>query len=144
MEEASVPGAPVPLLRRVTRIVVHHSASPRDRTKRDDIDRWHRERGFRCIGYHFVIEGDGQVRLGRPLPEVGAHAQGANLDSVGVCIVGHNGEPTEAWVPLQVEAARTLIRALRVSFPTIHEVLGHRDVRGTECPGVNVRERLGL
>jgi len=50
----------------IQKIVVHHSASNSITTKKADIERWHRQRGFSQIGYHKVIEGSGSVINGRP------------------------------------------------------------------------------
>jgi len=48
-------------------IVIHYSATYADQTvTRDDIDRMHRERGFREIGYHWFIRRDGTLEEGRP------------------------------------------------------------------------------
>ena len=60
-----------------------------------DIDRWHRERGWLKIGYHYVIKRDGTVETGRELEEVGAHAKGHNAISVGICMVGGLSEDNE-------------------------------------------------
>ena len=50
-------------------IIIHCSAT---RAGQDftaaDIDRWHRQRGFRSIGYHFVVRLDGTVEPGGMLP----------------------------------------------------------------------------
>ena len=47
-------------------IIIHCSAT---RAGQDftatDIDRWHRQRGFRSIGYHFVIRLDGTIEPGK-------------------------------------------------------------------------------
>ena len=53
-----------------------------------EIDRWHRERGWLKIGYHFVIKRDGTIEEGRHVDEVGAHAKGHNSTSVSVCMIG--------------------------------------------------------
>jgi hypothetical protein len=68
--------------------VVHHSDSDRATTTKNDIDNWHRQRGFSQIGYYKVIEGTGKIQKGRPEFVMGAHAKGANLASLGVCVVG--------------------------------------------------------
>jgi N-acetylmuramoyl-L-alanine amidase len=81
-------------VRRIDRIVVHCSATPNG--KHFDVDTirsWHAERGFKDIGYHFVIYTDGSVVPGRPLEKIGAHALGYNESSVGVCLVGGVGGP---------------------------------------------------
>lgn len=42
--------------------------------------------GWAGIGYHFVIRKDGTIERGRPLSVVGAHAQGDNLHTIGICM----------------------------------------------------------
>lgn len=54
-----------------------------------DIDQWHRKRGWREIGYHFVIRRTGVIEEGsRHWTEYGAHVEGHNINSLGVCYVG--------------------------------------------------------
>ena len=73
-------------MRAIRKIVVHHSASPA--VSMEKIEQWHIERGFSEVGYHYVIQAGGFVRLGRKLDRVGAHCKGHNSDSIGVCVVG--------------------------------------------------------
>ncbi len=58
------------------KLVVHHSASNKATTKKIDIDKWHKERGFSQIGYHKVIEANGAIVNGRSEKIQGAHAKG--------------------------------------------------------------------
>ena len=73
-------------MRTINEIIVHCTATPegKDYTV-DDITRWHKERGSKTIGYHYVVYRDGSVHEGRPLAEVGAHCKGHNAHSIGVC-----------------------------------------------------------
>ena len=65
-------------MRKIKEIIIHCSATREGRNYTvADIDRWHRERGFFCIGYHFVIYRDGSIHVGRSVEEVGAHCKGA-------------------------------------------------------------------
>lgn len=70
------------------RIVIHHTVSPASTTM-EQVDQWHKNQGFACIGYHKFIEMDGTVKTGRPDWAVGAHAIGANNDSIGICLAGN-------------------------------------------------------
>ena len=64
-------------MRKIREIIIHCSATKEGRNFTvADIDRWHRERGLRCIGYHFVIYRDGSIHVGRAIEEVGAHCKG--------------------------------------------------------------------
>lgn len=129
----------------IRRIVVHHSAGPRSQSF-ESIERYHtgpepQGRGWLAIGYHWVVLGDGSVRCGRPANLVGAHAYGHNVDSVGICVVGHNGRPGEEWSEVQVHALRQLMTTLRGLWPAAL-VLGHRDVGATVCPGTDVAQLI--
>lgn len=128
-------------MRHLNRIVVHHSASPLS-TTRDEIDTWHRAKGWDGVGYHFVIEGDGTIRVGRPLDTPGAHARGHNADSVGICVVGNNQVAQYRWTGPQVDALRRLVHGLCTVFPTIRFVSGHGHLAGsaTACPGLTLTQ----
>lgn len=70
-------------------IIIHCSATPPSMDiGAKDIDRWHRAKGWLGIGYHYVIKRDGTVEMGRKLEDAGAHAEGHNHHSVGVCMIG--------------------------------------------------------
>lgn len=84
-------------MRKIKKIILHCSDS--DVVKHDDVNiikRWHIARGFKTVGYHFFIQGNGTEQRGRPLDEdtfiepdeVGAHTIGYNFDSVGICLHG--------------------------------------------------------
>lgn len=128
-------------------IVVHCSASqPKAKVDASVIERWHRERGFLMIGYHYVILRDGVVQYGRKLDQPGAHAEGFNNKSIGICLVGginEKGEPENNFTHEQFVALKGLIAGNRVVFPNA-EVLGHRDLPGVKkaCPSFDVREWL--
>jgi len=117
-------------------IAVHCSATPEDMDIGvEDIDRWHKERGWIGCGYHFVIRRDGTVEDGRPLNAIGAHVRGFNQNSVGVCLVG-----TEEFSDEQTDALRELLTDLTFQFPSA-TVQGHRDFPHVKksCPGFDVK-----
>jgi hypothetical protein len=125
-------------------IVLHHSASSRDGTTLKRIDTWHRDRGFIRVGYHYVIEGDGTIRYGRPLEMIPAAQLGRNRGTIAVCVTGNNLRDTEQWSAVQRSSVRHLVRSIRTVLGRPLPVLGHRDVADpdhpTECPGVSVEE----
>lgn len=54
-------------MRKITKIIVHCTATPEGRAVSvAQVDAWHKERGFRCIGYHYLVGLDGTVTAGRP------------------------------------------------------------------------------
>ena len=131
-------------MRRIDKIIVHCSATPegKDFTVAD-IDRWHRQRGFRCIGYHYVIYRDGSVHTGRPIEQVGAHCKGQNAHSIGICYIGgcaaDGRTPKDTRTEAQKTALRQLIRQLRSQYPSV-TVHGHREYANKACPCFDVRK----
>jgi len=108
------------------------------------IERWHRERGFLKIGYHFVILRDGTVEEGRKLSEVGAHVGGHNTGNIGICLAGgldENGKAENNFTAEQFVSLKELLVSLKSQFPHA-EVKGHRDWPGVkkDCPCFDVRE----
>ncbi len=127
-------------MRKINEIIVHCTATPRGTNFTvKDIDNWHRKRGFRCIGYHYVIYLDGGIHIGRPIEEEGAHCLdgGHNKNSIGVCYIGgvakdgYTAEDTRT--PEQKEALKSLLGLLKAAFPEA-KIYGHRDFAKKDCP----------
>jgi len=141
----ALPEAGMKLRKETKRIIVHHSGSPRT-TRLAEIRRWHvQDRGFDEIGYHFVIEGDGLTLRARDIHYIGAHAAGANEDSIGVSVVGDNTRLEHAWSHGQILSLRQLVATLQDVFGPL-VVYGHKDAKGgttaTACPGLDVQTVL--
>lgn len=125
-------------MRKIDKIIIHCSATPegKDFTVAD-IDRWHRQRNFRCIGYHYVIYRDGSVHTGRAVEQVGAHCKGQNAHSIGICYIGglapDGRTPKDTRTEAQKTALRQLVSKLRSQYPsaTVH---GHREFANKACP----------
>ena len=136
------------MTRLINKIIIHCSASANGNsllagslkdgnlvTPIQVIDGWHGTRGFKrsaefrkrqnpsltSIGYHFVIYTNGSIVTGRHLDEVGAHVQGSNANSLGICMIG-----TDAFSQAQWAALATLIKSLSTLYPNA-KVSGHRD-----------------
>jgi N-acetylmuramoyl-L-alanine amidase len=124
-------------------IVIHYSATyPDAHVDRAVIDKWHKERGFREIGYHWVITRDGKVQEGRPEGTLGAHVRGHNSGTIGICWAGGldraSGPNVGVWnpTPAQEAAMVQLIRDIQKRWPDAKRVIGHKDLVPTECPGL--------
>ncbi len=125
-------------MRKINEIIVHCTATPEGReVKVADVDRWHRQRGFNGIGYHYLVYLDGTVAKGRPAEQVGAHCKGHNANSIGVCYVGGLAAdcktPKDTRTQRQKEALRELIARLRAEYRGAR-VRGHRDFARKDCP----------
>lgn len=112
------------------------------------IQAYHQDaRGWSDIGYNFLIDRFGEIWEGRSggidNPVVGAHASGHNQGSVGVAFIG---EATESVPPATIDAFGRLIgwkMAISNVQPSRSNVLGHRDVGRTSCPGDALYQSLG-
>ena len=124
-------------MRKINEIIVHCTATfPEQVVTVADVTRWHRQLGWKTIGYHYLVTLAGEVQTGRPIEEAGAHCKGHNANSIGVCYVGGlnaEGRPTDTRTPAQRQALVTLLKQLRAQFPNA-EIHGHRDFAKKACP----------
>ncbi len=113
-------------------IILHH-ASAKSCTP-EQVDSWHKQRGWTCIGYHFLVRKDGTIYRGRPEDVIGAHASNHNSTSIGICAEG-NFE-IETMPEVQKRALIELVSYLKKKY-NITKVLRHKDIGSTDCPGKN-------
>lgn len=95
------------------------------------------------IGYHFVIRRDGRVETGRPVDAIGAHVEGYNSTSVGICLAGgvdEHGRSRDNFTPAQYAALAELLIELKAKYPKA-TIRGHRDFPkvAKDCPCFDVR-----
>lgn len=112
------------------RIILHHADAKN--CSAEDIQRWHLNNGWAGAGYHFLVRKDGKVYRLRPEDKVGAHAYGANYDSLGICFEGNFME--EDMPAEQIKAGQELVAYLKNKY-NITTVQRHKDVCSTNCPG---------
>lgn len=122
------------------RIILHHADS--SECSAADIHRWHLNKGWAGIGYHFLVRKNGTIERGRPEKAVGAHTSGYNTGSIGICFEGDY--MYEVMPSKQLEAGKQLIGWLKGRYP-ITSVKVHKDFNSTECPGTKfpVKELTG-
>lgn len=125
-------------MRNINEIIIHCSATAEGKDfNAADIDRWHKQRGFKKIGYHYVIKLDGTIEKGRGVEEVGAHCLNHNKNSIGICYIGglaSDGKtPKDTRTTEQKKSLWKLIVELLIKYPnaTIH---GHREFANKACP----------
>lgn len=131
-------------MRSITLIIIHCSAvRPWQQSSAKDIDKWHKDKHWKGIGYHYVVRRDGSIELGRPLEEPGAHCVGHNRYSIGICYEGGlnaAGEEADTRTPEQRVRLRELVTQLHQRFPRA-VIVGHHDLNpGKKCPCYNVVE----
>ncbi len=126
-------------------IIIHHSATSTGSARL--FDRNHRQRGFRTLGYHFVIGNgtdnvrDGQIETGFRWERQwdGAHTKGSmNRQGIGICLVGNfeNSRPSARQMESLIQLTTHL--AYKYNIPQ-QNILGHSDCvnNTTKCPGKN-------
>lgn len=113
-------------------IVLHHADA--SVCGPQDVHQWHLNRGWTGIGYHFFVRKDGSIYRGRPLSTIGAHVEGYNSYSVGICAEGKFQQ--EGMTGDQLRAIAELVAYLKELYPSA-KVMGHRDLTATACPGKN-------
>lgn len=137
-------------MRKIELLIIHCADTPpsMDIGARE-IRQWHLDRGWHDIGYHYVIRRNGEVEIGRPEAEVGAHVYGHNDKSIGICLVGGmkadgRGSPEVNYTAAQWDSLKSLTVRLKQAYPEAR-CLGHCDLDSKKtCPNFNVRAWAGV
>lgn len=139
----------------INEIIVHCSATREGFNYTvNDITNWHKKRGFTTIGYHYVIYRDGSIHTGRNINVSGAHCEGHNSHSVGVCYIGGlenrlNPKTGKYDIPKDTRTAAQkahllkLLRQLRSLYP-LAKIRGHRDFANKACPSFDATKEYRL
>ncbi|PZU82901.1 MAG: hypothetical protein DI527_24570 [Chelatococcus sp.] len=130
--------------RRIAEIIFHCTATPEGRdVSVETIRDWHVGKGWKDIGYHWIVGLDGVPRPGRPEAQVGAHCEGHNSGTLGVVYVGGvatDGKTAkDTRTPAQRAGLLAIGRALIARYPTITKVSGHNQYANKACPSFDVR-----
>lgn len=137
-------------MRKIDKVIIHCSATPEGRDVTvADIRRWHTTpvakggRGWRDIGYHYVIYLDGSIHAGRPESEIGAHCKGQNATSIGICYVGgldkDGKRPKDTRTEPQKAALLKLVAEMKRKYKGVR-FFGHRDFVEKACPCFDAME----
>lgn len=118
-------------LSKIKYIVVHHAAI--DGYSAIDYAKWHIQRGWPGIGYHYVIEPNGTVNQTNSLDTVSYHVANNNTASIGISLCGNLSKhpPTKE----QMDSLVKLIKKLKKEVGNHLLVKGHGELQATECPG---------
>ncbi|MDQ7799551.1 MAG: N-acetylmuramoyl-L-alanine amidase [Candidatus Edwardsbacteria bacterium] len=145
------------MAQRISNIIIHCSDSVFGDV--NEIRKWHLARGWREVGYHFVILNgliqpnffldalDGSIEAGRYINsdsllddnEAGAHTLGYNARSIGICLVGK-----KKFTAKQMNSLLTLVRQLKLRYMIpVKNILGHNETpsgkaEGKTCPNFRV------
>lgn len=124
-------------MRTINLIVVHCTATfAEQKVTIELLRRWHKQRGFKDVGYHYLIDLDGNIVPGRPEAEIGAHCAGQNANSIGVAYAGGLGadaRPADTRNEKQKAALIQLLTELRERYPNA-AIHSHSDYANKACP----------
>ena len=144
---------PLEYSKNVKKIIIHHTAG----SLTDDPEATIRaiyyyhavRRGWGDIGYNYIIA-NGKIYEGRYGGDgvVGGHARGYNTGTIGIAIIGNYENDGISYQDLEalsrlIEAKADLYNIDVDGYSKFHgkviaNVLGHRDVASTLCPGANL------
>lgn len=124
--------------RTIKEIIVHCTATPEGRVETvQSIRNMHKAKGWSDIGYHYLIGLNGERWEGRNVNLIGAHCEGHNSNSIGVCYVGGVDKKMQAKdtrTEKQKYALVALLKDLRKLYPKA-KIYGHHDFnKGKSCP----------
>lgn len=126
------------------RIIIHCSATPNGKpVDISEIRKWHLANGWSDVGYHLVIQPDGEAQKGRGLNVQGAHCEGENQDSIGICLIG-----MDKFTRKQFDVLRYQLDAITMlySIPKWN-VFGHYQFKSAQkqgklCPNISINNLL--
>jgi len=135
-------------MREIRKIIVHCAATREGQEiSAATIDKWHKARGWKGIGYHFVIALDGTMEYGRPVTEVGAHCKGFNKSSIGICYIGGvEKEKVNGKYPAKdtrTKEQKCSLYHLLLVLKRLHPnaiIHGHRDFANKACPSFDATQ----
>ncbi len=128
---------------KIDKIILHCADTPINKSfDVSDIKRWHKDRGWSDIGYHYYIKLDGSLQKGRDLWRVGSHTKGKNTNSIGVCLEGGknaDGTPWTICTERQREQLKELLKVLGRTFPGL-QLHGHYEFSNKTCPNFKIED----
>lgn len=127
----------------VYRVFIHCSAS--DHPDHDDISvirKWHLDRGFADVGYHYFIQRNGNTQEGRSLELIPAAQYGFNTGSIAICL---HGSRKELFSKEQKDALYNLCRQIHLAHNGAIIFKGHCEVnKNKDCPVIEYKQILML
>jgi N-acetylmuramoyl-L-alanine amidase len=132
-------------MRLINKIIIHCTATKECQVVSvADVIKWHKARGFNTIGYHYLVGLNGEVWEGRKEGIVGAHTEGLNAKSIGICYVGGldaSLKPKDTRTKAQRESLQKLVKELKERYlqATVH---GHNEFAKKACPCFDVSKEF--
>jgi len=126
------------------RITVHCSATPNGKEySLSNIRRDHLKRGFSDVGYHGVIQPDGEWERGRGLNEKGAGVEGDNDGNIHICLVGETLYTKEQFKTLRYRLDSIfMVYSIKPWDLYCHYQFRSAIKQGKTCPNIPINQLL--
>lgn len=111
------------------------------------IQEYHQDaKNWNDIGYHFLIDPQGNIFEGRPINVAGAHVLNRNTGNVGISILGNYHPPSkDAFTPKTQDSFVAVGRYVKDTYAVhISSFFAHREIGKTDCPGDNLYAKKNL
>lgn len=132
--------------RPVTRVFLHCTAYGHGdlmgKALLDAVTSWHKARGFRTTGYHYLIDREGTlIPTYRGLEEIPAAQEGNNTGTIAICL---DGLMQADFNEKQFETLRALADQIDTAYSGLVHYHGHCEVANKACPVFDYRTVLNL
>ena len=131
-------------MRNIQYIAVHCTATQPSATVESIKKYWKEVKGWETVGYHFLIEANGNVNELLPIKDISNGVQGFNSCSINVCYIGgidEKGNPKDTRTPEQKQSLINVLRKLKTEFPKAI-IQGHYQFPNVAkaCPSFNAKK----
>lgn len=138
-------------LRDVNELILHITATAEGTTVAD-IEKMHLDKGYSYIGYHWLIDEEGEAHEGRDESIIGAHVAGYNVGTIGLAYIARgddhvsNAKFGEYMTDKQkaglIKKAKELMAKYNLK---VSDVSGHNNYnKGKACPCFQVKKATEL
>jgi len=131
--------------RKIDKVFLHCTAyANQDLVGRDlltEVNMWHKRRGFKEIGYHYLIDKNGLLIEGRSLEKIPSAQQGHNSKTIAICL---DGLYFEQFSEAQFQTLFELVNEIDCAYNYKITYHGHCEVSTKECPVFDYPAVLGL
>jgi len=122
------------MLSRIEYIALHHSGGG---GTIEQYAKYHVSKGWPGIGYHYVINKEGEIFQTNYIDTVSYNVGPQNPKVIGICVKGNYDK--ETLNQKQKDALVYLVSLLRV-IVGYKPVKGHYEFKATDCPGKDIKE----
>lgn len=117
-------------LNKIDEITIHHSAT--NGTVKNIAEYHVNTLGWPGIGYHFVINTNGEIYQVNYLTTLSYHSKGRNTRAVGICLIGDYSTKEPNFK--MIKSLDSLVEHLKGAIE-IKSIKPHNETKATICPG---------